>query len=112
MRRTKPRLAMSVLALALAVALALSAPVAKAWGADALTFFDLGIAAWQQGRYDAAIASFNESIRLKPDFAEAHNSLGWVYNKTGRYDAAIAAYKEALRLKPDFAEAHKNLGAA
>ncbi len=71
-------LAMSILALALVVASALTSPVAKAWGADALTSFDEGIASWQQGRYDDAIASFNESIRLKPDFAEPHNSLGWV----------------------------------
>ena len=53
------------------------------------------------GDYTAAIADYDEAIRLKPDntfyFAYRGNSKA----KLGDYAAAIADYDEAIRLKPD-----------
>jgi len=57
-----------------------------------------------------AIEAFKEAIRIKPDFAEAHNSLGFSYGKLGMDKEAIEAYKQAIRIKPDYANAHFNLG--
>jgi tetratricopeptide (TPR) repeat protein len=70
---------------------------------------------WYEGRGDAAnaIAHFQEAIRLKDDFAAAHNNLGSVLGKMpGRLDEAVAHFQEALRLQPDFADALNNLGMA
>ena len=57
------------------------------------------------------IAAFQEAIRLRPDYAEALNSLGLVYVQAGEDEKAAAAFREAVRLRPDYADAHQNLGA-
>src|SRR5262249_44251226 len=53
-----------------------------------------------------------EAIRLKPDYAEAHNNLGVALGGQGKLKEAEAACREAIRLKPDHAMAHTNLGVA
>jgi serine/threonine-protein kinase len=57
-----------------------------------------------------AVAAFRETIRRKPDYVEAHVSLGRALEDQGKPDQAIAEYREAIRLKPDYALAHCNLG--
>jgi len=57
-------------------------------------------------------AEFREAIRLRPDFAEAHDNLGLVLIQSGDDEGGLAAFREAVRLAPDFADAHANLGAA
>jgi len=69
---------------------------------------DLG----QAGRLQEAIMHYEQALRFKPDFAEAHCNLGVVLVQAGRVQEAIGQYEQALRLKPDFAEAHYNIGVA
>jgi len=52
---------------------------------------------------------YQTAIRLKPDYAEAHNNLGIIYAKQGRLDEAILEFRVALSLKPDFIDALNNL---
>jgi tetratricopeptide (TPR) repeat protein len=51
-------------------------------------------------------------VRLKPDFAEAHNNLGNALARVGKLDEAIGHYEQALRIKPENAVAHYNMGDA
>ena len=71
---------------------------------------------WLLGRRGAGsaevAAAFREAIRLRPDFAEAHNNLGLVLLQAGDDQAGIAALREAVRIAPDYADARANLGAA
>ena len=71
----------------------------------------LGNTLTAQGKLDEAAACYGRAVEQRPDFAEAHNSLGAVWEKQGRFDEAAACCRRALELKPDFAEAHYNLGA-
>jgi tetratricopeptide (TPR) repeat protein len=57
-----------------------------------------------------AITVLNEAIRLRPEFAEAHNDLGNVLAAMNRTDEAIAAYSKAIKFAPQFANAHYGLG--
>jgi tetratricopeptide (TPR) repeat protein len=66
----------------------------------------------EQARYKDAEAAWREVIRLKHDYAEAHNDLGVALGRQRRYKEAEAAFREFLRLKPDLFEAHYNLGVA
>lgn len=72
--------------------------------------FYLGIAYDGLKRYGDAIVAFKEAVRLKPDFAEAWNSLGNSYVSIAFYRWAIGCYQKAIRLKPDYAEAWWGLG--
>jgi tetratricopeptide (TPR) repeat protein len=62
------------------------------------------------GRLDEAIAQYEEAVRLKPGYAEAHCNLGNALSAEGRTREAIAQYEDALRLEPGLVEAHCDLG--
>jgi eukaryotic-like serine/threonine-protein kinase len=73
---------------------------------------NLGVALLDQGKPDAAIASFREALRLDPKFPFAHVNLGVALWAKSDLDGAIAAYREAIRLDPKYAFAHINFGSA
>ena len=60
-------------------------------------------------RFDESEASFRQAITLKPDYAEAHCSLGVTLNRLDRLDEAEASLRQAITLKPDYIKAHINL---
>jgi predicted O-linked N-acetylglucosamine transferase (SPINDLY family) len=72
----------------------------------------LGLIAAQTGRYDLAADWFKATVRLKPDFAGAHNNLGNVYVLQAKLPEAVESFRAAARYAPDFASAHSNLGNA
>ena len=49
------------------------------------------------GRLDEAAACHRRAVELKPDYAEAHNSLGYALKGQGRLDEAVACFRRALR---------------
>ena len=67
---------------------------------------------WPNGQAREAIEHYQQALRIKPDYAEAHNNLGIALLQEGKIEEAIAQYEQALRINPDFAEAHYNLGIA
>jgi tetratricopeptide (TPR) repeat protein len=73
----------------------------------------LGLMLGRKGaRGEDVVAAFRTAIRIRPDYAEAHNNLGLVLIQSGNDDEGIAALREAVRLAPTYAEARTNLGAA
>ena len=73
-------------------------------------WFYLGIAYDVLSMHKEAMEAYKEVIKIKPDFAWAHNSLGVAYANLGMNKEAMEAYKESIKIKPDFAWAHNNLG--
>ncbi len=61
------------------------------------------------GELDAARASYEQALALRPDIAEGHFHLGSVLMQQGRLDAAGACFERAVQLKPGFVEAHAKL---
>src|SRR5436309_7724386 len=57
------------------------------------------------------VAEFNEALRLRPEYAEAHNNIGLVLAQDGDDEKAGIEFREAVRIRPDYADAHANLGA-
>jgi len=49
------------------------------------------------------------AIKLKPDYADAHNNLGGALFHAKMTEEAIDYFKEAIRIRPGFAAAQKNL---
>ena len=74
--------------------------------------YRLGFALAQEGRLREAIQSYEQALRLRPDYADAHNNLGVALGRVGAVQEAFEQYQQVLRLNPDNAEAHFNWGNA
>jgi Flp pilus assembly protein TadD len=77
---------------------------------DSLFYF--GNALDNLGRYEDAIASYDEALKFKPDDHAAWNNRGIALGNLGRFEDAIASYDEALKFKPDDHAAWNNRGIA
>ena len=62
--------------------------------------------------FDAAIDSYQQALRIKPDYADAYYNMGIALKNKGDLEAAIDSYQQALRIKPDYADAYYNMGIA
>jgi tetratricopeptide (TPR) repeat protein len=72
----------------------------------------LGTLAARDGKLDQAIEQYDVALALKPDFPEAHFSLGNALDQKGKLDQAIAEYQKALWFRPIAETTHVLLGAA
>src|SRR5580700_12241720 len=75
----------------------------------------IGIAYHQLMQLDAARKSYEESVRLKPDYVEAINNLGTIYYAKKNNRRAISYYQRALKIAPEesrSASIYMNLGTA
>ena len=61
-------------------------------------------------QFDAAINSYKQALKIKPDYAEVYYNMGISLRDKGDPEAAIDSYKQALKIKPDYAEAYYNMG--
>jgi tetratricopeptide (TPR) repeat protein len=55
-----------------------------------------------QGRFDEAIAQYEEMVRLFPAVEMGHVSLAMTLASAGRHERAITQWNEAIRLNPTF----------
>ena len=78
-------------------------------GAEA--HYDLGINAQSNGDVRSALKEFEESLKLDPDFADAHNAIAVLLHISfERKDEAEKHYKQCAGDPPSFSEAKVNLG--
>jgi tetratricopeptide (TPR) repeat protein len=111
--KTSPHLAAAAQALQagrLSEAERLCRAVIQVWPTQADAQHLLGVIAARVGRYEAAAAHIQISLRSRPDNAEALANLGGALQKLGRKAEALAANQRAVAVKPGFAGAHLNLG--
>jgi tetratricopeptide (TPR) repeat protein len=72
----------------------------------------IGIAYHQMQQLDNARKSYEQAIRIKPEYAEAINNLGTVYYARKSFGKAIRYYRKALKYAPNSASIYSNLGTA
>jgi predicted O-linked N-acetylglucosamine transferase (SPINDLY family) len=70
----------------------------------------LGCVLQSQGKIEAAIASFQQSLALDAGSAKTHNNIGCLLEMAGNFPGAEQHYREAVRLDPAVAPAQYNLG--
>jgi tetratricopeptide (TPR) repeat protein len=63
----------------------------------------------QAGKYDEALAAYNDIVAKNPSIPEVHYNLGYIYTQKKDWANAEAAYKKALELKPSYSEANAGL---
>jgi tetratricopeptide (TPR) repeat protein len=62
------------------------------------------------GRAGEALEAARSAVRLSPESALAHNTLGWILASGRQADEALACFRRVLELEPDHAMAHNNIG--
>jgi len=72
----------------------------------------LGVAAYQLGRFDEAIALIRHALTLNPGAGPYYSNLGLAQEALGQMDEAVASYQWAVRLQPNMVEAYGHLGNA
>jgi Flp pilus assembly protein TadD len=82
---------------------------AKASPSDLTVLQDLAIAQYQTQRYDEAIATYQQMIKIKNE-PVYHNNLGNVLRDAGREADATKEYQAAIAADPTLVVAYVNLG--
>lgn len=84
---------------------ALFAEISRAAPADVESLVMRGLIHRKQGLLREAEELCRRALKLKPDFAWAHQVLGTALQSQGNLAQAISCYQRAIQLKPDFADA-------
>ena len=92
-----------------AAAQAVLGPMLKKFPGDERLHFEMGIACYEQKKYQDAAEEFSRTIELKSDHVDAHYNLGHALLKLDKKQAARDAFAAAVQLRPGFANARKNL---
>ncbi len=78
-----------------------------------LAHHNLGVELDDEGRHEAAIAEYEEALRIRPDYAQARTDLGNALLKiSGRGSEALAQFRAAVESMPGSAIPHNDLGNA
>jgi Tfp pilus assembly protein PilF len=64
----------------------------------------------KQMKWNAAIETYKQVIRLEPMSAEVYNNLGVCYEKQGDLKMAAMSYEKAITINPRFYPSYNNLG--
>jgi tetratricopeptide (TPR) repeat protein len=72
-------------------------------------YAQLGLAAFDHGRMDEALAAFQTTRDLGPEAVEGWFNCGLVYQKIGELPNALEAYQEAARIAPENAKIWSNI---
>jgi len=75
-------------------------------------FIDRGNAYDDSGNHEAALADYNEALRLNPDDAFVYLNRGVTYQNTGRSELAIADFTKSISLLPNHQSTFKDRGQA
>jgi tetratricopeptide (TPR) repeat protein len=100
----------SLAALAVALVCAASPVAGQATTAD--LYRDIGNTLMHRGRAAEAAKSYQDAIRLRPDFHEARRGLGLAWMKLGRPRDAEREFRHIVSARPRDAAAHYDLGCA
>jgi Tfp pilus assembly protein PilF len=76
-----------------------------------VAYTNIGIVFNKQQRWDEAIESFSQAVRIRPQHASAHSELGVALAKTGKTREAIEHFGRAIDIYPT-AVTYTNLGLA
>src|SRR5271168_779888 len=67
---------------------------------DAVALNNRGLALYQKGKVDDAIALFRQALAINPGFPEALGNLGTALDAKGKDDEAVTDLNKALAIKP------------
>ena len=89
-----------------------SNPLQQEVGSPTFKVYNQGVDLMHAKKFAAAQTKFEQAIRDNPNFAEAHNNLGFTLRQQGpqNYSKALEHYGIAIQLKPNMAETYEYRG--
>ena len=93
-----------------ALALIVVGHLATTLAAAQTNWFEDGLDALNQSRYDTAIEAFTRALEIVPDDYEAYNNRGIAYAKKGLMKEAEADFDRAIDQNPEYSDAYVNRG--
>src|SRR5262245_62944194 len=88
------------------------APASPEAKAEARRLYKEGVKYGLAGLYPQAVAILQRSVKLNPQFADAHFALGHAYFDLKQWRNAVESLKAAVELNPKDQEARDRLGLA
>ena len=67
---------------------------------EAIPFYNNGVVAIKNKKYNLAIENFKEVIILDPYFTDAYDMIAVAYRRIDQFDTAIEYYKRSLKIFP------------
>jgi tetratricopeptide (TPR) repeat protein len=110
-RMTSTAIVVALIAVALCSVL-ISARGEQRRKAVAVELWDTGTREFDAGRYENALESFEEYLRIKPTDAEAYRKAGCCYYSLHRDREAVDAYTHALQIDPNLPDQYPLLAQA
>ena len=71
----------------------------------ATTYYNVGVALYDNGRLDEARDALDRAVDIVPRFADGHFSLGNVLTASGQTSQAMVHYRRAIAIDPSHADA-------
>ncbi|MEY2784444.1 MAG: hypothetical protein RL277_648 [Planctomycetota bacterium] len=68
---------------------------------EALNHYKQGLGLFGQGKFEEAIASFQQALASRPQWAEALHALATAQSKAGDQDSALATIEKVIALDPE-----------
>lgn len=75
----------------------------------AQNYLDLGLAFYNEGKYEQCIAASNQAIKIRAAYPDAYNNIGCAYNAMDQFDKSAEAFKMALAINSKYELAKNNL---
>jgi len=84
----------------------------KEEGSQPVQLYNQGTQLMHANKFAEAQVKFEQALSGSPNFAEAHNNLGYSLRKQGpkNFSKALEHYNKAIQLKPNLAEAYEYRG--
>ena len=72
--------------------------------------FKLAVKNHQEGKTDIAQKFYNQIISIDPNYSQAHNNLGVIFQNQMNHEKAKDCYEKAIAINPNYVDAYNNLG--
>ena len=70
----------------------------------------MGTAYYSKGKQEMAVNSFQQALKMEPEYSPAHLGLGYAFEELQIWNGAIEAYQKSIFYNPDNADAYLRMG--
>lgn len=77
---------------------------------EVIRHFNSGVTFYHQKEMAKAIQAYEKVNELDPNYIEAYNNLGIIYQELGDFESALKTYRRAIEINPKYEKGLNNIG--